>query len=243
MMARPTRTRRDFLRWAGLGAAAYAFGLGPSVAQPPGRRPNVIVILTDDQGSIDINCFGATDLHTPNLDALAARGTRFTQFYSGAPICSPSRAALLTGRCPQRAELPTNAHGDTGMPGRQMTIAEMLRAAGYRTGIFGKWHLGEADDQTPLAQGFDEFFGHKLGCIDNYSHFFYWSGPNRHDLWRDNQEIWEEGAYFPGLVVREAHRFLEENRDTPFFMYLPFNVPHYPMQGEAEYRAQYAGTE
>jgi arylsulfatase A-like enzyme len=235
--------RRDFLRLAGAGAAGLVLGARTMAARQDDQKPNVILILTDDQGTIDVNCFGAEDLYTPNLDALAARGTRFTQFYVGAPVCSPSRAALMTGRCPQRAELPTNAYGERGMPGHQITIAEMLKSAGYRTGIFGKWHLGEMDDQVPLAQGFDEFFGHKLGCIDNYSHYFYWHGPNRHDLWRDNEVVWEEGKYFPDLVVREAHRFLEENQHNPFFMYLPFNVPHYPMQGEEEYREMYADME
>lgn len=243
MMANAMCNRRNFLRMAGIGAAGLALGVKALAVQETGRRPNVLLILTDDQGSIDVNCFGAGDLHTPNLNALAERGTRFTQFYVGAPVCSPSRAALMTGWCPQRAELPTNAHGERGMPGQQLTIAEMLKASGYRTGIFGKWHLGEMDDQAPLVQGFDEFFGHKLGCIDNYSHFFYWSGPNRHDLWRDNDVVWEEGKYFPDLVVREAHRFLEEYQDKPFFMYLPFNVPHYPMQGEEEYREMYANIE
>ena len=243
MMAPSAHNRRDFLRMTGICAAALALG-GRALAAPQSeRRPNVILIVTDDQGTIDLNCFGAKDLYTPNLDALAARGTRFTQFYVGAPICSPSRAALLTGRYPQRAGLATNAHGETGMPGNQVTIAEMLKGGGYRTGIFGKWHLGEMEDQAPLSQGFDEVFGHKLGCIDSYSHFFYWSGPNRHDLWRNNEVVWQEGKYFPELVVREAHRFLEENQHSPFFLYLPFNVPHYPMQGEEEYRTMYADLE
>lgn len=242
MMASTTCNRRDFLRMVGYGTASLAMGVR-AMAGEAAPGPNVILILTDDQGTIDVNCFGAADLHTPNLDALAGRGTRFTQFYVGAPVCSPSRAALLTGRCPQRAELPTNAYGERGMPGHQVTIAEMLKAAGYRTGIFGKWHLGEVNDQVPLSQGFDEFFGHKLGCIDNYSHFFYWQGPNRHDLWRNNEVVWEAGQYFPDLVVREAHRFLEENQNQPFFLYLPFNVPHYPMQGEPEYRERYADLE
>ena len=242
MMASTTCNRRDFLRMVGYGTASLAMGVR-AMAGEAAPGPNVILILTDDQGTIDVNCFGAEDLDTPNLDALAGRGTRFTQFYVGAPVCSPSRAALLTGRCPQRAELPTYAYGERGMPGHQVTIAEMLKAAGYRTGIFGKWHLGEVNDQVPLSQGFDEFFGHKLGCIDNYSHFFYWQGPNRHDLWRNNEVVWEAGQYFPDLVVREAHRFLEENQNQPFFLYLPFNVPHYPMQGEPEYRERYADLE
>jgi arylsulfatase A len=236
-------TRRDFLKTVGLGTVAVAFSHLAPGADRAGRKPNVVLIFTDDQGTIDVNCFGAKDLHTPNLDALAARGTRLTQFYVTAPVCSPSRVSLLTGRYPQRAELTTNAGDDRGMPGRQVTIAEMLKAAGYRTAIFGKWHLGEQPEMSPLAQGFDEFLGHKGGCIDNYSHFFYWAGPNHHDMWRNDREHWEDGSYFPDMVVREARRFMEENRDRPFFLYLPFNMPHYPLQGQAKYREMYAGQE
>jgi arylsulfatase A-like enzyme len=236
-------TRRGFLRTIGLGAASLAlpdFTLGIEDAR---RKPNVVLIFTDDQGTIDVNCFGSSDLSTPHLDTLAKRGTRLTQFYVTAPVCSPSRASLLTGRYPERAELTTNAGGNQGMPGHQVTIAEMLKAAGYRTAIFGKWHLGEQPEMSPLAQGFDEFLGHKVGCIDNYSHFYYWAGPNRHDMWRNDAEIWEEGNYFPDMVVREAQRFLEENKDRLFFFYLPFNMPHYPLQAQAKYRAMYAGRE
>ena len=232
-------TRRDFLKAMGLGAASLALPQLVFGDEQATRKPNVVLIFTDDQGTLDVNCFGSKDLYTPNLNVLAKLGTRFTQFYVGAPICSPSRASLLTGRYPQRAELTSNAGGRRGMPGRQVTIAEMLKAAGYRTAIFGKWHLGEQLEMSPLAQGFDEFLGHKVGCIDNYSHFFYWSGPNRHDMWRDDKEHWEDGKYFPDMVVREAHRFMEANKDRPFFLYLPFNLPHYPLQAQAKYRDMY----
>jgi arylsulfatase A len=236
-------SRRDFMKTCGLSVLALT-GMGNLIhAKQSARRPNVILIFSDDQGTIDVNCFGADDLYTPNLDALAGRGVRFTQFYVNAAICSPSRAALMTGRYPQRAELVRNAGGQSGMPAHQVTIAEMLKENGYRTGIFGKWHLGEVPELSPNAQGFDEFVGHKVGCIDNYSHFFYWSGPNRHDLWRDEEEYWEDGKYFPDMVVREAHRFMEENRNNPFFLYLPFNLPHYPLQGEAEFREKYKDVE
>jgi arylsulfatase A len=242
-MSTPRCTRRDFLKTIGLGGASLALPGSAFGGGGARRKPNVVLIFTDDQGTIDINCFGSKDLSTPNLDALAARGTRLTQFYVTAPVCSPSRASLLTGRYPQRAELTTNAGGKRGMPGHQDTIAEMLKAAAYRTAIFGKWHLGEQPEMSPLAQGFDEFLGHKGGCIDNYSHFFYWAGPNRHDMWRNDTELWEDGNYFPDMVVREAHRFVEENKDRPFFLYLPFNMPHYPLQGQEKYRAMYAGRE
>jgi arylsulfatase A-like enzyme len=236
-------TRRDFLKTIGLGAASLALPWTAFGSEDTRRPPNVVLIFTDDQGTIDLNCFGSKDLSTPHLDALAKRGTRLTQFYVTAPLCSPSRASLLTGRYPQRAELTTNSGGNQGLPGHQVTIAEILKPAGYRTAVFGKWHLGEQPEMSPLAQGFDEFLGHKVGCIDNYSHFYYWAGPNRHDMWRNDKELWEGGNYFPDMVVREAHRFLEENKDNPFFLYLPFNMPHYPLQGQSKYRAMYAGRE
>ena len=97
-------------------------------------------------------------------------------------------------------------------------LAKMLRAAGYATGHVGKWHVGYSTATRPLAQGFDETYGHIGGCIDNYSHYFFWSGPNRHDLWRNGREIWEDGKFFPDLMVRECKRFFEENRARPFFL-------------------------
>ncbi|MBT3200281.1 MAG: sulfatase-like hydrolase/transferase [Phycisphaerales bacterium] len=212
--------------------------LAPSVlsaADKSAAKPNVIVILTDDQGSVDVNCYGAKDLITPNMDALARRGVRFGQFYAGAPVCSPSRASLMTGRYPQRAQLTGNAWGKRGMPAEQLTIAEVFKASGYRTALFGKWHLGDDLKLSPNAQGFDEFLGHKVGCIDNYSHFFYWSGPNKHDLWKNTKEHFEDGEYFPDIMVREAKRFITENKDRPFFLYLPFNTPHYPLQAEQKF--------
>lgn len=203
---------------------------------------NVVLILADDLGSVDLNCYGADDLITPNIDSLAERGVRFSQFYVGSAICSPSRAALLTGRYPQRAQLPRNADY-TGMPGTQFTMAELFQGAGYRTALIGKWHLGETPQTDPQAQGFDEFFGHRRGCIDNYSHFFYWSGPNRHDLWRDRTEVFEPGEYFPDLMVRETKRFFQENAARPFFLYLALNTPHYPMQAEQKFVEMYADME
>ena len=205
-------------------------------------RPNVILMLADDLGSVDLNCYGSKDLITPNVDALADRGVRFTQFYVGSAICSPSRAALLTGRYPQRAQLPRNSEFD-GMPSAQLTLAELFKEAGYRTGLVGKWHLGETPETDPLGQGFDEFFGHLRGCIDNYSHFFYWAGPNRHDLWRNRTRVFESSQYFPDLMVREAKRFLNENQTKPFFLHLTFNTPHYPLQPEQKFVGLYSDME
>ncbi|MFP6673705.1 MAG: sulfatase-like hydrolase/transferase, partial [Pirellulaceae bacterium] len=129
-------------------------------------RPNVLLIYTDDQGSIDLNCYGAKDLATPNLDALARRGVRFTQMYAPSAICSASRAGLLTGRFPVRAGVPGNVssqEGVAGMPTDEVTLAEMMREAGYATGHIGKWHLGYTPETMPTGQGFDYSFGHMGG--------------------------------------------------------------------------------
>jgi len=214
---------------------------GQSKEIPNEKRPNVIIIYTDDQGSMDLNIYGAKDLHTPNMDQLAIKGVRFTQFYSAAPVCSPSRAALMTGRYPQRAGLATNAsrEGKSEMPGFQITIAEMFKAAGYKTGHIGKWHMGYSHETTPNQQGFDYSYGHMGGCIDNYSHFFYWQGPNRHDLWRNGKEIWEDGKYFPQRMVEEIGEYLDSNQNNPFFLYWALNIPHYPLQGTEKWRNYY----
>lgn len=206
------------------------------------RKPNVILIYTDDQGSIDLNCYGAKDLHTPHLDGLAKRGVRFTQFYSAAPVCSPSRAAVLTGRFPQRAGVPGNVsshHGNAGMPASQFTMAEMMKAGGYKTAHIGKWHLGYTPETMPNGQGFDESFGHMGGCIDNWSHFFYWNGPNRHDLWHNGEEVWEDGRFFPDLMIEHSRKFIRENKNEPFYIYWAINVPHYPLQGTDKWREVY----
>lgn len=225
------RTLAVLLLLAGLSAVSAAVE----------QRPNVIVILTDDQGAVDAHCYGAQDLETPAMDGIAARGVRFTQFYSAAPVCSPSRAGLMTGRYPLRAGLTGNAssrRGDPGMPS-QATLAKMFKAAGYATAHIGKWHLGFTPETMPNGQGFDDSFGHMGGCIDNYSHFFYWEGPNRHDLFRNGQEVYYPGRFFPDLMIEEARRFLEANRSRPFFLYFAFNMPHYPYQAEPKWLEHY----
>lgn len=228
--------------WIGLLACALVAGwLSPASAETP-ERPNVLLIYTDDQGSIDLNCYGSEDLTTPNLDQLAADGVRFTQMYAPAPVCSASRAGLLTGRFPPRAGVPANVSsspGHAGMPTEEVTIAEVLQAAGYATAHIGKWHLGYSPETMPNRQGFDYSFGHMGGCIDNYSHFFYWAGPNRHDLWRNGEEVWYDGEYFLDLCVEECLDFVQQNRQRPFFIYWAINMPHYPLQATAKWREHY----
>jgi arylsulfatase A-like enzyme len=217
-------------------------GCGTSTERSVGEKPNVLLVLTDDQGSVDLKCYGAEDLETPNLDRLAENGVRFTQFYSGSSICSPSRACILTGRTPQGAGLATNApsrKGNPGMPGEQVTIAEVFKKAGYVTGHIGKWHLGYSEETMPRAQGFDHTFGHMGGCIDNYSHFFYWGGPNRHDLWENGREIFLDGEFFPDIMAGKAETYIREHAGEPFFLYFALNTPHYPLQPYEKWREAY----
>ena len=237
------QTRRDFLKLVGVAAGSLIIPQVVFGRQKASRKPNVVLIFTDDQGTVDVNCYGAKDLLTPNLDRLAREGTRFTQFYVGAPVCSPSRAALMTGRYPQRAGQPSNAPSQrdhAGMPTEQVTIAEVLKSAGYATGHVGKWHLGYTPETMPNEQGYDYSFGHMGGCIDNYSHFFYWQGPNRHDLWRNGEEIWRDGEFFGELMVDECKKFINENKDDPFLLYWAINMPHYPLQGTEKWRKKYS---
>ena len=209
------------------------------------KKPNVIVIYTDDQGAVDLGSYGAKDIYSPNLDQLAKEGTRFTQAYVAAPVCAPSRAALLTGNYPQNAGVTGNtsaAIDADGMPGTQYTIAELFKENGYGTAHIGKWHLGMSKETSPNAQGFDYSFGHLRGCIDNYSHFFYWEGPNTHDLYENGKEVFYNGQYFPDLASDRAIKYVEDHKDKPFFMYYAINMPHYPYQPTEKWRNYYKDT-
>ena len=146
----------------------------------------------------------------------------------------------MTGRTPQHGGVNGNVKlGKAGMPASQITIAEEFKKAGYATAHIGKWHLGHTKETVPNGQGFDYSFGHMVGCIDNYSHFYYWSGPNKHDLWRQNKEVFHNGEFFPELMVNEASAFMDKNKDNPFFIYFALNTPHYPYQGSPEWLKHY----
>lgn len=221
---------------AGLALAALICSCENGVKQ----KPNIIIIFTDDQGTLDAGCFGASDLYTPNIDRLSRTGVRFTQAYSHT-VCCPARAALLTGRHPQRAGIidwtqnnPYDIEKGINMPLDEITIAEVLKENGYRTALFGKWHLGAAIENGPLEQGFDTFYGHRGGFIDNYVHYFL-HGKGFHDLWSNNKEIFERGKYFPSLMTEKAIEFMDENRNNPFFLYVAFNLPHYPEQPDSQF--------
>lgn len=213
-------------------------------SNPSVHRPNILVILTDDQGTLDLRCFGSEDLYTPHIDALAARGVKFTQAYAHA-VCCPARASLLTGRYPQRANINSWTQGNpregvtkNNMFLNEVTLAEMVKPLGYRTGLFGKWHVGGSMQHGPLAQGFDEFYGIRNGFIDNYTHYFLHE-PGYHDLWHNQEEVFEPGNYFPSLITNRAMDFMETHWDEPFLVYLGYNIPHYPEEAARAYEAHY----
>ncbi len=211
-----------------------AFVFGGIVCSVALAKPNVVILFTDDQGTLDAGCYGSKDLHTPNIDQLAQRGVRFTQAYAHT-VCCPARAALMTGRHPQRGGVNSwtqgNMKGKDGlnMALSEVTLAEALKGGGYRTALFGKWHLGSHRDHGPKKQGFDEFFGIRNGFIDNYNHYFL-HGNGYHDLYEGTEEVWRKGEYFPELVTDRALEFIEKNAERPFFLFVGFNIPHYPEQ-------------
>ncbi|MDX2149278.1 MAG: sulfatase-like hydrolase/transferase [Bryobacteraceae bacterium] len=214
-----------------------------ALAQPAPRPRNVIVIVTDDQGIGDLGCYGDPDARTPHLDGLAARGIRFTQWYSNAPICSASRAALLTGKYPDRTGVKgalqsSPAFNIPGLRDGELTFPKWFQKRGYRTALLGKWHLGSVSHSRPRAQGFDEFFGWYSGWLDAYSHRYYQMNGSFifHDLWRDDQEVFEEPAYMTELLGREAAGFLSrQSARQPFYLQLCFGAPHYSMMAPRKY--------
>ncbi|MEM7557821.1 MAG: sulfatase-like hydrolase/transferase [Planctomycetota bacterium] len=213
------------------------------------EKPNVLILFTDDQGTLDANCYGSTDLRTPSIDRLAKQGVRFTQAYAHA-VCCPSRAGLMTGRHPQRSGVNNWTQGDrkgsdsrnTNMAAEELTIAEILKAEGYDTALFGKWHLGAKQGHGPLEQGFDRFFGHYAGFIDNYRHCFL-HGKGYHDLQDDHKEIFRKDEYYPDMLVDQAVDYLKQPREKPFLMVVSFNLPHYPEQPTSKFANAYSDLE
>lgn len=213
-------------------------------------RPSFVIFYTDDHGYGDLGCMGARDLATPHLDRLAGTGALLTDWYCSAPVCSPSRASLLTGRYPYRAGVRSILGGHrqaSGLPQSVPTLATALKPLGYRTAMVGKWHLGVAEPHRPHHHGFDEWYGFLAGCIDYYSHIFYWGvGGGQdpvHDLWENGSEVWDDGAYFTESVAERAVGFIDRTAPTgePFLLYVPFNAPHYPMHAPRKYLDRFPG--
>ena len=237
--------RREFLKATGIGAVLMALPGCTSIPERlAGKRPpNIVLIVSDDQGYNDLGCYGGTEIKTPNLDQLAAGGTRLTSFYVTWPACTPSRGSLLTGRYPQRNGTYDMFRNDLvdhdylypkdeyavswemigGMDTREVLIPRVLKQAGYVSGIFGKWDLGQLQRFLPLQRGFDEFYGFTNTGIDYWTHERY-GVPS---MYRGNEPTTEDkGTYATDLFRREAIRFIEKHKDRPFFCYVPFNAPH-----------------
>ena len=190
-------------------------------------RPNVVLILTDDQGYGDLGVYGNPAVHTPHLDALARQGVRLDQHYSGAPLCAPARAALLTGRYHQRTgalSVESNRGMDRIAP-REATVADLFKTAGYATGMVGKWHNGAFDPRHhPQARGFDEF----VGFLNGGMYYWRWTLDRGGTPWRS------DGRYLTDVFTDEAVAFLQRHRAEPFFLYLAYNAPHAPLEAPPE---------
>jgi arylsulfatase len=216
-------TRRGFL-------AATTAGLGASLVSGAAKPPNVVLILCDDLGFGDLGCYGSK-IHTPNLDRMASEGVRFTNFCSADPVCSPSRAALLTGRYPTRVGVPRVLfpQDPEGLNLDETTMADMLKARGYKTMCIGKWHLGRPEKYLPTSRGFDEYFG------------IPYSNDMTPRVLMHNTEVVENTADLDTLTQKyteHAVRFIQESKSSQFFLYMPHTFPHIPLGVSARFRGK-----
>ena len=193
-----------------------------------GQKPNIVYIFADDLGYGDLSCYGAKDINTPNIDQIAKEGIKFTEFYSASSVCSPSRAALLTGRYPQRMGINTVFFPEsfTGIPDTEITIPEILKEKGYATGIVGKWHLGHHYQYLPLQQGFDEYFG--IPYSNDMESVVYMRG-NEVESYKVKQQ------YITKTYTKEAQEFITKNKDNSFFLYIAHSMPHVPLYASEEF--------
>jgi len=194
-------------------------------------KPNIVIILADDMGYGDVGAFGVTDIRTPNIDKLASDGLKLTSFYSTSPVCSPTRAGLLTGRFPRRMGIDHVFFPEsfTGIPQDEITIAEALKGNGYATAIFGKWHLGHHKQFLPLQNGFDEYYG--IPYSNDMQGVAYLRG-NEADSLKVNQR------YTTKTYTKEALRFIDKNKNKPFFLYLAHSMPHVPLYASPEFEGK-----
>ncbi|WP_345780812.1 sulfatase [Pelagicoccus mobilis] len=215
----------------------FNFSLSSFAAQQP--LPNFVVIFTDDQGYGDLSCFGGTHVETPRIDKMATEGAKLTSFYVAAPVCTPSRAALMTGSYPKRIDMATGSRfgvllsaDSKGLHPNEITIAETLKSVGYKTGMFGKWHLGDQPELLPTRQGFDEHFGIP------YSHDIHPYHP-RQDHFQfpalpllDGETVIEmdpDADFLTKRITERAVDFIKRHKEDPFFLYIPHPIPHTPL--------------
>lgn len=223
-------SRRAFL--GSLAAARLAFGLA--------RKPNVIVIVSDDHGYNEIGLQGG-DIPTPNIDSIGKNGVRFSNGYVSCPVCSPTRAGIMTGRYQQRfghefnPGPPAQAQENFGLPLTEKTFANHMKELGYATGMVGKWHLGYKPEYHPMKRGFDEYFGF-LGGAHSYIDS---QADNANSILKGTEPV-EEKEYLTDAFTREATAFVDRHRGEPFFLYLAFNAVHAPLQGAEKYLDRFA---
>lgn len=205
------------------------------------ERPNIVLLFTDDQGYADVGCFGATKFKTPNLDKLAAEGTRFTSFYVAQPVCTASRAALMTGCYSNRVSLfgALNHESNVGISPDELLLPEIFKARGYATAIFGKWHLGHRDKFLPTRHGFDEFLGIPYSNDNGPLHPIVRTIPSLPLIdGEQTVELDPDQSQFTRRFTDRAVRFIENNKDRPFFLYVPHVMPHVPIFASDKFRGQ-----
>jgi arylsulfatase A-like enzyme len=235
----------------GLFTAVVSF-LSPAQGASPQRPPNLIVIMTDDQGYADVGFNGCKDIPTPHIDSIANNGVRFTEGYVSYSVCSPSRAGFLTGRYQQRFGHERNPlwkpnSRETGLPLSETTLADTLGKAGYQSGIIGKWHLGCHPDLHPLKRGFNEFFGHLGGGHRYFPEELTLQNTNEARNEGDSYKLWilrdqtpvKTTKYLTDEFSDEAARFIERHKAGPFFLYLAYNAPHSPLQASEKSLARF----
>ncbi|HKB38711.1 MAG TPA: sulfatase, partial [Gemmataceae bacterium] len=218
---------------------AAAFALLASGAAYAAERPNVVLILADDQGYGDLGCYGAKDLRTPNLDRLAAEGTRFTNFYVAQPVCTASRAALLTGCYPNRVRMAgaLNHTSPTGIHPQETLLSELFKKQGYATAIYGKWHLGMHGPFLPTRRGFDEFFGLPYSNDNGPLHPVTKGIPALPFYENDRVAATDpDQSQFTKEFTGRAIRFIEKNKERPFFVYVPHVMPHVPIFASEKFK-------
>jgi len=208
---------------------------GGNAEDPIQRKPNILVIVSDNQGWRDIG-YNGSEIHTPHLDRLAANGVRLDQFYVY-HMCSPTRAAFVSGRAPSRYGILGAIGGRSrqALPTETVTIADTLKRLGYETVITGKWHLGLRPEVGPLRYGFESSYGYLHGQIDKYTHRYKYGDRS----WHRNDRLIDEEGHSLDLITAEAIRFIEKKRDRPFFLYVPYGAPHPPLQEEEKWVKAY----
>jgi len=228
-------TRRAFLKRSAIGAlgfmgGALAWGRESALA----RQPNIVFILADDMGWADVGYHGSL-IRTPNVDALADGGVRFGQHYV-MPTCTPTRVGFMTGHYPSRYGVVAPAYGEI-FHDDTVTLPAALRQGGYTTHISGKWHMGSPPQWTPRKYGFDSSYGYFHGQIDPYTHHYKTGDPS----WHRNDEYLDEKGHATDLITDEAVRIIESDHDKPFFLYVAYSVPHYPLDEPDRWTAMYEG--